>query len=327
MKHSVDEIEQLRAALRFSSGNELADSMARGSLLSGVIRDDEELLNVYVQEVGPPQAVLDLHLEGSGVSGHTTNALSFGKFVSGIAEAVKETVKASLGKQRLASDLLIEGPGQGSVRLVLRVPNPDDVPSNKSDNHEDQDALDAPSTVQSEALRTISQLLNLASVDDDAVDTALDIRVSKLPVAARTKLNGAMEQALAANWDIQGNIEQRVHGKQNVTLPKRGAARLKVALTANEKKTDVMTMLGNFDGFKYSTGTVWFIPQEGPKFSAAVDNDDLLHRVAAAAADSNFLVSAQFEVITILNSTKSSELRKSRRLLSIDRAPETNTLF
>lgn len=327
MKHDFEEVEQLRAALQYSSGNSFLDDLARGSLLSGVIGDDEELQDVYVQEVGPSQAVLDLHLEGAGVSGHSTNALLFSKFVAGIAETVKETVKAAVNKQRMGSDLLIEAVSPGSVRLVLRAPDLDEVPAELKRDQSSTERPVSPSSLQSDALRKVSRLLNLASVGDELENSALEASISTLPKPARTKLNNAMKYALSASWEIQGKIEQRTFGVERVELPKSGAARLRSALSTGDTSKEIVTISGYLDGFKYSTGTVWFEPESHSRFSAAVSDDELLDRVADLMSESHELVSAQFEVTTVLDPNKSSELRKSRSLLSVDRARPADTLF
>lgn len=320
MNHDFEYVENLREALRFSSGNSLFDSVARGGIRSEIIGEDIELQNVYAQETGPQQAVLDLHLGGSGVDGHTTNAAHFGKFIVSIAEAVKETAKAAARRERFSSDLLIEGAAPGSVRLVLRAPDPESITLPASELGSQSEVKHDTSTVQSSALRQISRLLNLASVEDSLENSTLDAGVSDLPIAARTKLNVAMQHALAASWDIEGNIEQRNFGIEHVALPRNGAAKLKVALSAGERKTTKETLLGTIDGLKYSTGTVWFEPESRAGFSAAVSDEDLLQKAATLMAESKQQVIATFKVTTISDPNKSSELRKSRSLIAIQKA-------
>ena len=135
--------------------------------------------------------------------------------------AVKETAKDIANFPRYNAGLLIEGASPGSVRVVLKAPTPpttEDLPPSTS-----------VSSVDSEALRRIARVMTLASEADENTsdDEPLDAAIQQLPIKAQTKLKSAADQAIKTNWEIDGSIRQRHHGRDRVELSPRGASRLR----------------------------------------------------------------------------------------------------
>lgn len=313
----------LREALHETTGIEEVDQMSRTSLLMGVVGDDPQLLQVFEEETGPEQVELDLHLDGAGVTGHSTNAVAFATFVSRLAEAVKETAKDIANFPRYNAGLLIEGASPGSVRVVLKAPTPpttQDLPPSTS-----------VSSVDSEALRRIARVMTLASESDENTpdDEPLDAAIQQLPIKARTKLKSAADQAIKTNWEIDGSIRQRHHGRDRVELSPRGASRLRSALLAAQEEFTTERAYGTVDGLKHSLGVMWFKPEVASRsFQATVADDALLSRVAELAADPDQRVLAIFDTYSSFAGTSESVVKKSRLLRSItlETVPEQSQL-
>ncbi|OIH85887.1 hypothetical protein BLJ79_03530 [Arthrobacter sp. UCD-GKA] len=286
------------------------------SLRSGIVKDDPELMDVWVQEVGPEQARIDLHLEGSGVQGHSTNALDFGRFVANLAEAVKETAKGIMGTKKAPAELLIEGASPGSVRVVLKAPPVDKEPR-PGQPDDGQTKVDEPSSAQSDALRKIAQVLSLASETSDLETDALDASVDTLPPAARAKLMAALKHVERSSWTIDGKVEQRHIGLSDVTLSQQGASLLRTVLGRGYEKRTTERVQGTIDGLKKSLGVMWFEPYGGRPFVAAVSEEKLLMEVARFNALPDQVVIAVFDAFTILDEGAGGELRKSRALVSL----------
>lgn len=308
-------IDLLRAALRETTGIPEVDNLANASLLSRVVGDDAELLNVYIQEAGPQQVEVDLHLEGEGVDGHSTNAMHFATFVSRIAEAVKETAKDIAGRERYTTGLLIEGVRPGSVRVVLK------APEEKVTATQPFPGTDG-STIDSQALRRIAQVMTLASEADEIEGDALEAAVQQLPFNARRSLRTAVRESKRASWDIDGVIRERRKGIDRVQLSTRGASKLEQALGQSHIEHRTEEAFGTIDGLKYSLGVMWFTPETGGRsFPASVQDDKLLSRVAELATDHEQRVLAIFESYSSLSDGDDAVVKRSRVLRSVVAAP------
>lgn len=306
----------LRDALRESTGDARADKMAHETIRAGIVRDDPQLLQVWVEEVGPPQALLDLHLGGPGVDGHSTNASDFGHFITSVADAVKETAKGISGMGKYSAELLIEGATPGSVRVVLKAP-----PRQAKD---EDAAVEEVSSVDSQALRAIAQVLAVASEEDGPDGGPLDASVQGLPAAARVRLKTAIEYVRRSAWEIDGSIQQRHKGIGKVELTHDGAVRLSRALQKGHEEMAVERILGTVDGLKHSLGVMWFAPEGGRSFSATVLEDRLLSKVASLAATPELSVIAVFDTFTTVAEGSTTLAKKSRRLRSIELVPVTD---
>lgn len=302
----------LRDALNESTEVEELDIMARSSILMGVVGDDPHLLQVFEEETGPEQVELDLHLDGAGVIGHSTNALAFSTFVSRLAEAVKETAKDIAHFPRYNAGLLIEGATPGSVRVVLKAPTPPTT--------QDLPPTTSVSSVDSEALRRIARVMTLASEPEDEApdDEPLNAAIQQLPIKARTKLKSAAEQAIKTDWEIDGSIRQRHFGRDRVELSPRGANRLRTALLSAHEEFTTERAFGTVDGLKHSLGVMWFKPEVASRsFQATVAEDLMLSHVAELAADPDQRVLAIFDTYSSFLGTSGSVVKKSRLLRSI----------
>ncbi|MBG6218942.1 hypothetical protein IWX75_003430 [Arthrobacter sp. CAN_A6] len=302
----------LREALNETTGIEEIDRMAQSSILMGVVGDDENLLQVFEEETGPEQVELDLHLEGAGVEGHSTNALAFATFVSRVAEAVKETAKDIANFPRYNAGLLIEGASPGSVRVVLKAPTPPTT--------QDLTPKTSVSSVDSEALRRIARVMTLASEPEGETldDEPLNAAIHQLPIKARTKLKSAAEQAIKTSWEIDGSIRQRQFGRDRVELSARGANRLRSALLSAHEEFTTEEAIGTVDGLKHSLGVMWFRPEVASRsFQATVADDAMLSRIAELAADPDQRVLAIFDTYSSLVGLGESVVKKSRLLRSI----------
>lgn len=315
MTPQIDEMAvALRAALQSTTGIAEVDRSSSLSLLYGIVGDDPDLLQVWYEEVGPEQVELDLYLGGEGVDGHTTNAQRFGTFISKISESVKETAKEIAGRRAYSHELLVEGAMPGSVRVVLKAPEHLD---------DSQHPHTATSSVDSQALRRIAQVVTIASDNDELEDDALDAAVQQLPISARRALGSAVDTARSAGWEVEGSIAERRRGYDQVRLTSRGAAKLSTVLRAAQEKHTTEESFGFIDGLKYSLGVMWFAPETGGRpFAAAVPDDAELSHVAVLAANHELRVRAVFDAYESIADGRESVIKRSRVLRSIEPAPE-----
>jgi hypothetical protein len=304
----------LTRALESALDDSPASEMTRMQLRAGIVGDDPTLIDLYERIAGPSQAEVDFNLDGPGIHGHSTNAHFFSQFVSGISEAVKETAKAIAGKGKYSENLLIEGVGPGSVRVVLRVPEPV-APHVKN---EEIEPLTPASTVDSEALRSIAAILTHASSEDE--ESPLMAELSRLPIRARVGLRRAAKSTNEAGWDIKGSIRQRNFGATEVSLTHDGAFRLRQGLDAKvENRTDE-TLSGYIDGFRRSLSTLYFQPTRGGRIiQAAVIDAETAVSISELFADPDSLVEVVFDVVSMFMPGDETRPQRSRSVKSIRR--------
>lgn len=303
----------LQSALESVLDDSPASAMTRMQLRAGIVGDDPALLDLYERIAGPQQAELDFHLDGPGVQGHLTNAHYFSQFVSGISEAVKETAKSIAGKGSYSENLLIEGVGPGSVRVVLRAPDP-------VAPHEGQDIepLISASTVDSAALRSVAAILTHASSEDE--ESPLMAQLSRLPIRARVGLRRAAKSTNEAGWDIKGSIRQRSFGATEVALTHDGAFRLRQGLDATVESRADEVLSGYIDGFRRSLSTLYFQPERGGRIiQAAVVDPETAASISELFSDSDSLVEVVFDVVSTFLPGDETRPQRSRSVKSIRR--------
>lgn len=302
--------EILRDTLSYASGNEALDKQTAKVLFGSLAVDRPDLVPVWFEEVGPEQAELDLHLEGDGVTGHSTDAFSFAKFIQNVAESVKEIAKSATGLKRYPHNLLVEGAAPGSVRVVLKAPP---VRKGQSEALLKEDT----SSADSDALKKVARLFAAAS--EHSNDDVLDSLLHGTSLPAREALRKATRVVTNASWDIRGTIAQKRLGLQETQLTHRGAVALEEAIGRETTEEEVLTVVGILDGLKASVGVVWIEPEKGKPFAASVASDELFARVASLlSGGASPPIRATIRVIQTLSSTDGAGIRASRELLSIE---------
>ena len=279
-------------AWRSVQGDDFASRMARQSL-EATARETEGLRPLLEQLLTRNQVELDLRLDGDGVQGHMTNAAAFAELIRGISDSVKEISKASLGRSRLAKALLISAPMPGSVRVVLRA-----APAKPDARRKSEPALIEDESVDSTSLETVANFLALAEESAESIDSPLDGFASELPAAAKAGVLKAARIIKKANWSVTGELRRPRHEPIPIGIGPSGASRLVSSLGDEEKVTDDSTLLGTIDGQRKSIATMWFNPEEGRSFEAAVVRPDLLDEVASYAAQGEQTIEATFAVTT-----------------------------
>jgi hypothetical protein len=288
--------ESFRLALREAVQSDLRDLLLETLLASA--RDNEALQAVANEELAPRAAHLELHLDGDNVFQHSTNAKSFGAFVSRIAEASKEFVKDRLHVDRLASDILI-APGPGSVRATFFAPDP----VNSSEHTTLADAsidggLWRDTNLQSESLHRIATVLSNADPDSPESD-ALDGAIQQLPLSARRHLRSAVREVAKQEWNISGEFWQRGIGIEIVAMKPSSARYLSDRLAVQEIERGTWVSTGVLDGHKWSTGMMFFIPGGNSRpIPASFATTEIQQQVAALAAVADQQVKATFTVYT-----------------------------
>ncbi|WP_143696602.1 hypothetical protein [Williamsia muralis] len=311
--------DKLRDALRSAGGNSVVEQHIRATIRASLSDDDTTLVNVYEQEAGPEQAEVDLHLEGPGAEGHSTNALQFSRFVSGMSEAVKQTAKARAGRSRYSDNLLIEGATPGSVRVVFRIAD-QEMPAGQT-----SDPSSVASSVDSDALRTVASILGHANDPDP--ESPLAAEVSELPGSARQALKRVVNASVKGGWGISGSIRQRHVGLSSLRFTVEGAVRLRLELESSHEKQREAREVGRIDGFRWSLGAFYFIPLEGRPFAAGVTDARVAHEVTELMSQPDQLVVGVFDVIeSFAPGAADSRPRVSRVLKRVDRLGEQQAI-
>jgi len=251
------------------------------------------------------QTELDLHLLGANVIDHATRADWLGIFMNRTAQAVKELAKGIAGKERHTPGLLVEGPGQGSVRVVFRSPPQpkQSVPMPGTDVE----------TLDGKALHQFASLFLLAEDETDLLDAS----VRQLPGAARQAMKHVGQSVIDASWSIEGNLAARGRDVQRVVISPNGAANLVRAVGEQAAETATQRIPGAVDGWTWSKSVMDFQPTTGRSFRAVVP-PDLQELVAAINGQPNHDAVGRFIVTTNYPSGDFSYQRKSYVLESIE---------
>lgn len=314
-EQSREEFRRLfEQALRAQPGDSDLERLGRESMLMS-IQGDPELVSEWHRIAGAEQAVLDLHLGGAGVRDNSTSAERLAKFVSHIGSTVQRAAKEAVGRQRYPRKLLIEGVRPGSVRVVLRAPQPEVPP----DQVVDDETL--ASTVDSNALRLVATIM--AYADDLQQDSIITGAIQSLPPTARVPLRKAMEDIQRAGWEIRGSISQRGFGYNNLSLTTQGAVRLRQELAAKAERSYTEEIYGTITGSKDIEGIFWFNPEGGKEFRAMVEDVKLQRDVVRYQLD-HPRVFARFQVFE--SHTPGAEevlVRKSRTLQHLSLTPRS----
>ena len=230
---------------------------------------------------------LDLHLSGPGVRIHETEARSFGLFVAATAEAVNELIKDARHIVRHPNRLqIVGGPGEGSVRIQFREPEP----------VVDEPLFDYPSaTLEGQALHRLAQIFNAA--DQAAArptDSLLDAQVN-LDAGARRALARLARLMSTGGWNADGFLTRPDDQPLAVGLSLAGAHRLRVSTEDAEEKIVTRTYHGLMDGWTWSLGEMRLNTDDGRSLRAAVPAA-LQITVATLTSTPDQRVTATFQV-------------------------------
>jgi hypothetical protein len=312
------ESDRLRKALEQTKGaTDLASMLSRQSLAAHASRTDEG--RAIVHQVLSVSSELDLHLEGVGVRDHETAAATFGKFVTRSAAAVKEIAKDISGKRSYSSRLQVLAPSVGSVRVILKTPEPfgttgDELPRTETDQLDDL------------ALRRLVALLLQADADEDAPDDqqTLDAALHGLRGETRNAVRLMSQSVLDAHWEIEGEFRPRGDRPTPVTITPQGAARLVTAAKVESSTVETETVEGRVDGWIWSEQVVAFEPEEGRRIRAVVP-PDLQAKVAVLGREDRPLCRARFTVVTAFAPGQTASRRRSFALEAIEPLGDADT--
>lgn len=303
---------------------DLGNSYSPDRIRDEVIGDDPELLNTFELYRGPDQAELDLHLEGPGVTGHTTDAKQFSKFISKITGAVAAASKLDKMHARARAGLLIEGAAPGSVRVVFKSA-PAFVKKSATPGPDANILFDAgeTSTSDSVALREIANILSSASDADNFADDELGAALGLVPAGAHNLLFEAITTAASAEWEIHGSVRQRGIGRRDVTLTKRGASRLTTLLRPMNETVETLELRGTLDGYKPSEARMWLRPEDSQRsLVVLVQTPDLLRQVKELNAVSEEVNVAVTVRVRQRQSVSSGQVQSTTRdLVSVAQIP------
>jgi hypothetical protein len=289
------------------------------------VADNPSLASVLADLYAPLQAELDLHLGGESEARHETQASAFGLLVSRTATAVKEIAKSVGGLDRRSASLLVLAPAPGSVRVVFRAPRivhaQATIPGDA-----DGDSLESIAVQRLAALFAYSeQVPDLESDEVGADDSPLRASVTGLRGPARVAVGQVARTIAEAGWQIDGFLRQQGRPTSPLRLTTGGAIRLREATreAVTERTSEVRN--GTIDGHRHSLGAMWFIPETGRPFEAAVGTSKLFDRVASLATPSGQVMRATFAVVSTYSSGDVTSAKRSRELLGIEPATATAT--
>lgn len=261
------------------------------------VEDLSNRINRYLRSmpdkpVAGDRSQMDLHLDGPGVrNAHETDAWAYGRFVSTLAETVKELVKEATGVSRHRREVQVVGGAQeGSVQVVIREPSA--ALSDDQASLLDQ-ATEAP---ERRAMLSLSQIFN-ASEDAAASpgESTLDAQLNLGPAVRRSvaRLAGIMYRA---RWITRGYFVTPGEETLSIALSMAGCAQLQ--RSASDERTTVRsrTYHGVLDGWLWSSATMHFISDDQEAIRAAVPMV-IQSRVAQLLANPDQRVTATFQVL------------------------------
>ena len=280
---------EFRQAWHDAEGQDFASRMRRQSLEASASQI-LELEPILFELKYRYQAELDLHLGGSAVRGHETDAARFSDLVRGIADAVKEITQSVIGRQRMAPGLLISAVVPGSVRVTMRAAAPEELDGSIKEARTE--------TEDSQSLRVVATVLARAQSDSQIENlSVLSGLVTKLPTGARPGLRRAAKAIALAEWQIEGELRRPNGDRLQLSLDPKGAKSLLSVLDDKEIESSEAELTGYVDGQRRSVGAMWFVPDNAPAIEAAVIEIELLNQVAVLAADGK-RSRASFKVVT-----------------------------
>lgn len=305
--------QKFRDAWKASSGESFSSVLARQSLVaSAAVSPVLQAVLAELQE--RTQAELILHINGPRVEHHRADALRVAELIKGLADAVRETAKDALGTSKRRSRLLVHAPVAGSVKLHLTVER-DDKP-----RPTEPLASTEAETVDSYALARVTQVLARSALEvaDSRDSSVLGGLVDSLPLRSRAGIRRAATAIEAASWEIEGELERPGANTEPVRFSPASMARLLAVMKETVEVQEDQLIAGTIDGQRYSLAAMWFRPEVGAPFEAAVPQPELLARVAELGVDVENRVIARFAVTSRFARGDQSAPRRSFTLISID---------
>ena len=307
--------QNFRDAWRDADGNTYSARVARRSLEASA-EQSADLAVVLFELKNRFQSELDLHLDGSTVKGHSTDAADFADLVRGIADAVKEITKQAMGRQRMSPGLLVSAPMPGSVRVILSAASPAEP-----DGHIEAARAE---THDSNSLRVVATLLASATGSETDGSNILDGLVTAIPFKARAGIRRAAKAVSASNWVVEGELRRPNADAVALHIDRESAQNLLSVLDVKDVETGQQSLAGKVDGQRRSMGTMWFVPNGLPPIEAAVIDRGLLEEVASLGA-SGVDVNAEFSVVTQFAPGARTSARQSYVLTAIREIQRTST--
>ena len=266
-------------------------------------------------EVAPRSGVggrveLELHLTGPTVIEHETSAYDFGRLVMRAADSVKELVKSNRGSRQESRNLLVVGgPVEGSVQLLLREPDYADPWSLMPG---------PPETAEGRALAYLSTVLSAAeaaSSDVEAGGTILEPHLAPLTVGARAGLARFAEVVLDAGWTVDGAI-RRGDEEARVHLSLAGAFALHRVARENIERSRQRNVTATFDSWSWSRSELELITRELGGIRVAVPMS-LQEEAAALVAQQEADVDVRLEIFERVTPDSGQTIRTSYLLIDL----------
>lgn len=298
-----DSIDDFVSAWKESDGDSFSQRMARKSLIA-LARREPELEPVLAQLEGGNQQHLDIRLQGRKVDDHWAPAEILGGMFQDLADAIKELAKGIAGKDRWSSRLMAFAPVGGSVKLSFA-----------TDSASRQLTLDEQNlgTPDDQALVQLGQLFAAAASESASLAGAAQSMRNNAAIPIRRVTQVLVDQEWCAEFRMYGPLHSPVQFSLRPELSKELLEVLKV----DQVQIQPVTIRGILDGWKWSDGSLYLIPDHGPRFTAAVPVG-LQHDVARLASVKDISIEAQFNRVEVSNIHQRRAKRTSYELLSIN---------
>lgn len=296
-------IDDFVAAWNESEGSSFSQKAERQSLVA-IARREPDLRPVLAELKGGARQHLDMRLTGKHVDEHWAPADMIGDFFKNVAEAVKELAKGISGKPKWSSNLVTAAPAPGSLKLSFA-----------TDSSARQLTLDEQNlgTADDQALVKLGQLFAAAAADSDSLPAAAASMHNDAAISVRR----VTEMLLHQEWSVDFNIYGPFHTSAPFKLDAHSSQALLSTLQVERKTTSPVTIRGVLDGWKWSEGSLYLVPNAGKKFSAAVPVS-LQHEVAHLAANKGIQIEARFNRIVVNNLNQKRAKRTLYELVSIN---------
>ncbi|MBM7812000.1 hypothetical protein [Saccharothrix algeriensis] len=139
--------------------------------------------------------------------------------------------------------------------------------------------------------------MEVAARDSDPLSQDLAAALYDLTSSARAAVYRLARSAQAGRYELSGTWLDPRYGSTPVRLSLTAASRLERAAKEKTERVEHEALVGEIDGWQWSSSTVRFKPQQGRAFRAVVP-EQLAQQVAQLLSQRGRRVGARFAVLT-----------------------------
>jgi hypothetical protein len=288
-----------------SDGSPAADAIRTS--LAALASESDELKSTLRKLLGVGGGHLELHMNGRGITHHSTNAKKLGDFIKKTSRALNEIAKSESGRSRLHDRILVTAPVAGSVAVTFSV----------EQHYETGNEIPGTATSEIEEVaikRLVSIFLQAEDQVNDIESTVLDAAIHTLRGPAQRSLRELAKSISNNGWEVDGVFYSR--GQEvPVKMSRNGLSRVIDVTRSINQVEETLEATGKVDSWAWSKQTMGFERENGAIIEAFVP-EQLSHEVAEWI-ERHEQVNVKFRVIIVFPPGDRAFERKSYYLTSI----------